>query len=164
VRGVFVEFLRADLADRRIVTCAEAMEAAGLVLVRQRPGSAKGVIFITIEDETGVANLVVWPSLFERQRRVLSAGMMAVRGKIQRERRSGPSRRPPSDRSVRGSRQRRREGRRFSAAARSRRPDQGRRQLRTRPKGPVAERAPDARHLVPDRALRVVETDDGGAA
>jgi error-prone DNA polymerase len=89
-----VEFLRTDLAGRRIVTCAEAMgardgrwlEAAGLVLVRQRPGSAKGVMFITIEDETGVANLVVWPSLFERQRRVvLSAGMMAVRGKIQRE-------------------------------------------------------------------------------
>jgi error-prone DNA polymerase len=89
-----VEFLRADLAGRRIVTCAEAMaardgrwlEAAGLVLVRQRPGSAKGVMFITIEDETGVANLVVWPPLFERQRRtVLSAGMMAVRGKIQRE-------------------------------------------------------------------------------
>jgi hypothetical protein len=76
------------------VTCAEAMaardgrwlEAAGLVLVRQRPGSAKGVMFITIEDETGVANLVVWPSVFERQRRiVLSAGMMSVRGKIQRE-------------------------------------------------------------------------------
>jgi error-prone DNA polymerase len=62
------------------------LEAAGLVLVRQRPGSAKGVMFITIEDETGVANLVVWPSLFERQRRiVLSAGMMAARGKIQRE-------------------------------------------------------------------------------
>jgi error-prone DNA polymerase len=62
------------------------LEAAGLVLVRQRPGSAKGVMFITIEDETGVANLVVWPSVFERQRRVvLSAGMMAVRGKIQRE-------------------------------------------------------------------------------
>jgi error-prone DNA polymerase len=89
-----VKFLRADLTGRRIVTCAEAMaardgrwlEAAGLVLVRQRPGSAKGVMFITIEDETGVANLVVWPSLFEPQRRVvLSAGMMAVRGKIQRE-------------------------------------------------------------------------------
>jgi error-prone DNA polymerase len=89
-----VEFLRADLTGRRIVTCAEAMaardgrwlEAAGLVLVRQRPGSAKGVMFITIEDETGIANLVIWPSLFERQRRVvLSAGMMAVRGKIQRE-------------------------------------------------------------------------------
>jgi error-prone DNA polymerase len=89
-----VEFLRADLTGRHIVTCAEAMaasdgrrlEAAGLVLVRQRPSSAKGVMFITIEDETGVANLVVWPSLFERQRRiVLSAGMMAARGKIQRK-------------------------------------------------------------------------------
>jgi error-prone DNA polymerase len=89
-----VEFMRADLTGRRIVTCAEAMaardgrwlEAAGLVLVRQRPGSAKGVMFITLEDETGVANLVVWPSVFERQRRiVLSPGMMAVRGKIQRE-------------------------------------------------------------------------------
>jgi hypothetical protein len=89
-----VEFLRADLAVRRVVTCADAMasrdgrwlEAAGLVLVLQRPGSAKGVLFITIEDETGVANLVVWPSSFEKQRLVvLSAGMMSVRGKIQRE-------------------------------------------------------------------------------
>ena len=60
--------------------------AAGLVLVRQRPGSAKGVMFMTVEDETGVANVVVWPSLFEKQRRVvLGAGMMAINGKIQRE-------------------------------------------------------------------------------
>jgi error-prone DNA polymerase len=88
-----VEFLRADLAGRRIVTSAEAMaardgrwlEAAGLVLVRQSPGSAKGVMFITLEEKTGIANVVVWPS-FEPQRRVvLSAGMLAVRGKIQRE-------------------------------------------------------------------------------
>jgi len=76
------------------VTCAVAMgsrdgrwlEAAGLVLVRQRPGSAKGVMFITIEDETGIANLVVWPKVFELNRRtILSAGMIAVRGRIQRE-------------------------------------------------------------------------------
>jgi error-prone DNA polymerase len=61
-------------------------EAAGLVLVRQRPGSAKGVMFITIEDETGIANLVIWPKVFEAFRRiVLSAGMLAVRGRIQRE-------------------------------------------------------------------------------
>ena len=75
-------------------TCADAMQArdgcwlrtAGLVLVRQMPGSAKGVVFITIEDETGIANLVIWPKLYERQRRViLSAGMMAVHGRIQRE-------------------------------------------------------------------------------
>ena len=59
---------------------------AGLVLVRQRPGTATGVIFITIEDETGIANLVVWSSLFERQRRiVLSASMLGCRGRVQRE-------------------------------------------------------------------------------
>ena len=87
-------FLRDDLASRRIVTCVDAMNArdgkwlttAGLVLVRQKPGSAKGVMFITIEDETGVANLVIWPSLYERQRRIiLAAGMIAVQGRIQRE-------------------------------------------------------------------------------
>ncbi|RWJ00047.1 error-prone DNA polymerase [Mesorhizobium sp.] len=89
-----VSFLRAGLRERRIVSCAEAMEtrdgrwleAAGIVLVRQRPGSAKGVMFITLEDETGIANLVVWPKVFEVNRRtVLSASMMAVRGRIQRE-------------------------------------------------------------------------------
>ena len=62
------------------------LEAAGLVLVRQRPGSAKGVMFITLEDETGIANLVVWPKVFETHRRtVLAAAMIAVRGRIQRE-------------------------------------------------------------------------------
>jgi len=89
-----VSFLRADLSKRKIVTCSDAMrtrdgrwiEAAGLVLVRQRPGSAKGVMFITIEDESGIANLVVWPKVFELNRRtILSAGMIAVRGRIQRE-------------------------------------------------------------------------------
>lgn len=59
---------------------------AGLVLVRQRPGSAKGVIFMTIEDETGPANVVVWPKLFEQRRRVvLGASMIAINGRIQRE-------------------------------------------------------------------------------
>ncbi|RAH96334.1 error-prone DNA polymerase [Acuticoccus sediminis] len=89
-----LSFLREDLRRRRIVSCAEAMatrdgrwlEAAGIVLVRQRPGSAKGVMFITLEDETGIANLVVWAKVFEANRRaVLSASMMAVRGRIQRE-------------------------------------------------------------------------------
>ena len=89
-----VAFLRDDLIARRIVTCTEAMEtrdgrwleAAGLVLVRQRPGSAKGVMFITLEDETGIANLVVWPQVFEKFRRVvMAASMIAVRGRIQRE-------------------------------------------------------------------------------
>jgi error-prone DNA polymerase len=89
-----LSFLRRDLAERRIVTCQEAMAArdgrwlmtAGLVLVRQKPGSAKGVMFITIEDETGPANVVVWPKLFERRRRVvLGSSMMAINGRIQRE-------------------------------------------------------------------------------
>ena len=89
-----MSFLRADLTSRRIVSCTEAMQArdgtrldaAGLVLVRQRPGSAKGVLFITLEDETGIANLVVWPTVFEQFRRiVMSASMIAVCGRVQRE-------------------------------------------------------------------------------
>jgi error-prone DNA polymerase len=89
-----VAFLRTDLQARRIVTCEDAMqardgrwlEAAGLVLVRQRPGSAKGVLFITLEDETGIANLVVWPQTFEKFRRVvMGASMLAVCGRVQRE-------------------------------------------------------------------------------
>ena len=56
------------------------------MLVRQRPGSAKGVMFITREDGTGIANLVVWPQVFEKFRLVvMSASMIAVRGRIQRE-------------------------------------------------------------------------------
>ncbi len=59
---------------------------AGLVLVRQRPGTAKGVIFITLEDETGVANLVVWADKFERYRRVvMTAKLLGVTGRVQRE-------------------------------------------------------------------------------
>jgi error-prone DNA polymerase len=59
---------------------------AGLALVRQRPGTASGVIFITLEDETGVANLVVWPKVFERFRRVvMAARLIRVTGKLQRE-------------------------------------------------------------------------------
>ncbi|MHC2484649.1 DNA polymerase III alpha subunit [Rhizobium leguminosarum] len=54
--------------------------------MRQKPGSAKGVMFITIEDETGPANLVVWPTLFEKRRRVvLGSSMMAINGRIKRE-------------------------------------------------------------------------------
>ena len=44
------------------------VEVAGLVLIRQKPGSAKGVMFITLEDEAGIANLILWPIVFERQR------------------------------------------------------------------------------------------------
>ena len=59
---------------------------AGLVLVRQRPGSAKGVIFMTLEDETGVANVIVWPKVFERERaKVLGGRFIAVTGRVQNE-------------------------------------------------------------------------------
>ncbi len=87
-------FLRKDLTTRNIVTCEEAMSApdgrwlmtSDLVLVRQKPGSANGVMFLTVEDDTGPANVVVWPTLFERRRRiVLGSSMMAINGRIQRE-------------------------------------------------------------------------------
>jgi error-prone DNA polymerase len=59
---------------------------AGLVLIRQRPGSASGVIFATLEDETGTVNIVVWPRLAEAQRRaLLGARLLAVSGTIQHE-------------------------------------------------------------------------------
>jgi DNA polymerase III alpha subunit len=59
---------------------------AGLVLVRQRPGTAKGVIFVTLEDETGTANVVVWANVYERFRRAVIAGrLLRVTGKLQRE-------------------------------------------------------------------------------
>lgn len=90
-----MHFLRAHYASQKFVT-AEQLKAlkdgkrlsiAGVVLIRQRPGTSKGVVFITIEDETGVANLVIWPDLFEKQRKVvMGARLMAVHGMIQRDR------------------------------------------------------------------------------
>jgi error-prone DNA polymerase len=85
-------FLRQELTKREIMPCS-AIKAAqdgarisvsGLVLVRQKPGSAKGVMFITLEDETDIANLIVWPSVFDKLRRtILGAQMMVCRGKVQ---------------------------------------------------------------------------------
>ncbi len=89
-----VAFLREDLRRRGMVACADLLHlrdgrrvvVPGIVLVRQKPGSAKGVIFLTIEDETGVANLVLWPDRYAAQRRlVLSASMLACHGRVQRE-------------------------------------------------------------------------------
>lgn len=85
-------FLRADLGDRGFIKACDLRErkyrsmvqVAGVVLIRQRPGSAKGVCFITLEDETGVVNLVVWPDLMEKQRRVImGARLMEVRGRVE---------------------------------------------------------------------------------
>jgi len=59
---------------------------AGLVLVRQRPGTANGVIFITLEDETGISNIIVWRKIYERFRRaVISGRLLRVTGHLQRE-------------------------------------------------------------------------------
>ncbi|MEF3049226.1 OB-fold nucleic acid binding domain-containing protein [Pseudotabrizicola sp. L79] len=59
---------------------------AGLVLVRQRPGTAKGVIFLTLEDETGTCNVVVWAKVYERFRRAVIAGrLLRVTGRLQRD-------------------------------------------------------------------------------
>jgi error-prone DNA polymerase len=87
-------FMRARLSSRGIlrsealskVKNGERVMVAGLVLVRQRPGTASGVIFMTLEDETGVANIIVWPKVFERLRAiVLGARFVAVTGKLQSE-------------------------------------------------------------------------------
>ena len=87
--------LRDDVARFGAVPCRSLatrephslVSVAGLVLVRQRPGTASGVIFMTIEDETGIANLIVWSTMFERFRRiVLGARLIVARGVLQRER------------------------------------------------------------------------------
>ena len=89
-----MRFLRDHYAGQKFITAdrlssiadGKSLSIAGLVLIRQRPGSAKGVVFITIEDETGIANLVVWPDVFEKQRKiVMGARLMAVRGIVQRD-------------------------------------------------------------------------------
>lgn len=62
------------------------VRVAGLVITRQRPGTASGVIFLTLEDETGVANVIVWPKMYERFRRaVISGRLLRVTGQLQRE-------------------------------------------------------------------------------
>jgi error-prone DNA polymerase len=88
-------FFRGELNRRGVITSREHWDerlreqrvcVAGLVLVRQRPGTAKGVIFLTLEDETGIVNVVVWPDVFEANRRtVMGAQLLLVRGRIQRE-------------------------------------------------------------------------------
>ncbi|MBC8019593.1 MAG: error-prone DNA polymerase [Methyloceanibacter sp.] len=88
-----VSFLRARIAASGIAACADLkacrdgakVSVAGVVLVRQRPGSAQGVVFMTIEDETGIANSVIWPNVLERERKVvMGARLVVVHGRIQR--------------------------------------------------------------------------------
>jgi error-prone DNA polymerase len=89
-----VSFLREELRERGYQRAEDLWEidqdgrakCAGLVLVRQRPGSAKGVIFATLEDETGVCNVVLWPKVFEAFRRpFLQASLLGVAGRVQRD-------------------------------------------------------------------------------
>jgi error-prone DNA polymerase len=92
-----MSFLRAQLQELGVTPAGELrcepafpsktpVAVAGLVLCRQRPSTASGVTFITLEDETGIANLIVWRDVFERHRRVgrLST-VLLVRGRIERQ-------------------------------------------------------------------------------
>jgi len=92
LKGHPMEFLRAMFAKERVVACKDvnhrndkrSVRCAGVVLVRQRPGSAKGVVFMTLEDETGIANIVVWPKVMEKYRKeVMGARLILVEGYIQ---------------------------------------------------------------------------------
>jgi error-prone DNA polymerase len=94
LRGHPLAFLRARLHAMGLVRCADLphiangrnVEVAGVILVRQRPGSAQGVLFITIEDETGIANGILWPDRFAIYRRqVMASSMVALRGRVQKE-------------------------------------------------------------------------------
>ncbi len=87
-----LSFLRPSLTARGFVRADELrkrkfrsqVQVAGVVLIRQRPGSAKGVCFITLEDESGVVNLVVWPDTMEKYRKVImGARLMEVRGRVE---------------------------------------------------------------------------------
>jgi len=93
LKGHPMEFLRALFDRERVLSCKAAtssrdgtyLRCAGAVLVRQRPGTAKGVVFMTIEDETGIANIVIWQKTFMRFRKeVMGARLILVEGRIQR--------------------------------------------------------------------------------
>src|SRR5262249_11927522 len=90
-----IRFFRDDLARLGAMRNADhrgehlrndqMVTVAGLVLIRQQPGTAKGVIFMTIEDETDIANIIVWPKVFAANRRiVMTSRLVAVRGRLQR--------------------------------------------------------------------------------
>ena len=92
LKGHPMQFLRSKFERERVIACASVSDArdrqyvrcAGVVLVRQRPGSAKGVVFMTLEDESGIANIVVWPKVMERFRKeVMGARLVLVEGYIQ---------------------------------------------------------------------------------
>jgi len=92
LKGHPMEFLREMFTRERVVSCNEIshrndkkhVRCAGVVLVRQRPGSSKGVVFMTLEDETGIANIVVWPKVMEQFRKeVMGARLILIEGHVQ---------------------------------------------------------------------------------
>jgi error-prone DNA polymerase len=89
-----LSFLRGELTRQRWRSMADLarlkdgdrVRIAGLVLVRQRPGTATGIVFITLEDETGVGNLVIWANVFEEFRSIImTADILGCTGRVQRE-------------------------------------------------------------------------------
>src|SRR5260370_23019512 len=92
LKGHPMEFLRPMFSSEGVIPCASVchdrdrhhVRCAGVVLVRQRPGSAKGVVFMTLEDETGIANIVEWPKVMERFRKeVMGARLVLDTGSFQ---------------------------------------------------------------------------------
>jgi len=86
--------LRPELSRRRLQSAATLkrrhsgahVRYAGLVTTRQRPGSANGTVFLTLEDETGIVNIIVWPALVDRFRQAVTQGkLLEVRGRWQSE-------------------------------------------------------------------------------
>ena len=74
------------VSDLSHYDAGDRVRVAGIVVNRQRPGTAKGVMFMTLEDETGNANLVIWPKLYEQQRRLIRhEKLLIVTGRLQRE-------------------------------------------------------------------------------
>lgn len=86
VRGELTRQRWKSMADLRRLKDGDRVRIAGLVLVRQRPGTASGVVFITLEDETGVGNLVVWSTVFDTYRStIMTADILGCVGRVQRE-------------------------------------------------------------------------------
>lgn len=94
LKGHPIRFFREDLARQKVMPCMalktlrdrRRISVGGLVLVRQRPGTAKGVVFMTLEDETGIANIVIWRDAFEAHRSlVMTASFLVVHGQVQKE-------------------------------------------------------------------------------
>ena len=76
----------ADLVEMPLGPLTGQVTVCGLVITRQRPGTASGVVFLTLEDETGVSNIVVWRKVFEQHRRIVMGGrLLRVTGTLQRE-------------------------------------------------------------------------------